>query len=132
MDSKWREYDLEHLLLTILADVQSRPVAGHHFGPPYLTAYQLAFELDLRYPQVVQALGYPIGGTGIGQRNSLAQYLGRELSRRIHSGEIMSIEGGLLSDLHLKNVTFHHDGETIDSSLAGYGIDHALFRLSRA
>ncbi len=131
MESQWQQYQLEDLLVAILASIESRPEAGHHLGPPYLTAYQLAIELADRHPELVSALGYPLGGAGVGQHSSLAQYLGRELSRRIHAGEITRIEGALLSDLHLAGVVFKHDGEEIRSSLAGYGMDHALFRMAR-
>ena len=127
-ESQWQRYQLEDLLVGILASIESRPEAGHHLGPPYLTAYQLAVELMERHPEIVSALGYPLGGAGIGQRNSLAQYLGREMSRRIHTGEITRIEGALLSDLHLAAVVFKHGSEEVKSSLAGSGIDHALFR----
>jgi hypothetical protein len=131
MESKWQQYDLETLLVAILSGVASRPEAGHHLGPPYLTAYQLAIELQDQHPEVARALGYPLGGQGIGQQTSLAQYLGRELSRRIHTGEITQIEGALLSDLHLAEVSFKHDGAEIKSSLAGMGFDHALFRRAK-
>lgn len=127
--SKWYEYNLKALLIAILTSVESRPTAGHHFGPPYLTAYQLAIELEKHHPAVAHSLGYPLGGEGVGQRTSLAQYIGRELSRRIHTGEITQIEGALLSDWDLAEVVFKHDGERIKSSLAGYGMDHALFRV---
>ena len=129
--SKWQQYNLEALLTAILASVESRPTAGHHFGPSYLTAYQLAIELKKRHPDVARALDYPLGGEGIGQHTSLAQYIGSELSRRIHNGEIMQIEGALLSDFHVAEVVFKYDGAKIKSSLAGFGFDHALFRIAK-
>ena len=129
--SKWQQYNLEALLITILASVHSRPAAGHHLGPPYLTAYQLAIELQRCHPEVAKALGYPLGGEGVGQQTSLAQYIGRELSRRIHTGEITKIEGALLSDLHVAEVVFKYDGAKIKSSLAGFGFDHAMFRIAK-
>ena len=131
MESKWGHYQLERLIVEILARVESRPEPSHHLGPPYLTAYQLAIELQDRHPDVANALGYPLGGLGIGHHSSLAQYLGRELSRRIHTKEITQIEGALLSDSHLAEVSFKHDGAQIKSSLAGMGFDHALFGRAR-
>jgi hypothetical protein len=59
--------------------------AGSPLRPSHMTAYQLAIELHRRHPQVAAALGQPLGGAGIGQHNSLAQYLPRELSRRTTS-----------------------------------------------
>lgn len=128
--SKWDQYQIESLLVAILAAVDSRP-AGHHLGPPYLTAYQLAIELQRCHPDVARALGYPLGGEGIGQPNSLAQYLGQQLSRRIHTGEITGIEGALFSDLHVAEVVFKYDGAKIKSTSAGYGFDHTMFRISK-
>jgi hypothetical protein len=37
--------------------------------------------------------GHEVGGLGIGTRNSLAQYLAGELSRRIKSGDLATVEG---------------------------------------
>ena len=71
MESQWQRYQLEDLLVAILASTESRPEAGHHLGPPYLTAYQLAIELANRHPEIVSALGYPLGGAGVGQHSLL-------------------------------------------------------------
>lgn len=39
-------------------------VPGHHFGPPFVTAYQLAIALDREYPQIREALAHEVGGEG--------------------------------------------------------------------
>ncbi len=101
----------------------------HHFGRPYLAAYQLAIAFAHEAPEAVAALGYQIGGEGTGERNSLAQYLARELSARIKDGRIGHIEGAFLSNLHLNDITFMHNDNLIRSSLTGSGYDLSLFRL---
>lgn len=132
MESKWQQYELEALLIAILSGVASRPEAGHHLGPPYLTAYQLAIELQDQHPEVARALGYPLGGQGTGQQTSLAQYLGRELSRRIHTGEITQIEGTLFQTCIWPRCRSSTTVQEIKSSLAGMGFDHTLFRRAKS
>jgi hypothetical protein len=86
---------------TIL-DEQQYIKSGHHLGRPFLTTYQIAIELNKRFPDVCAGLGLSIGGKGLGKHSSLPQYLGRELSRNIKNGALPDIEGGFLSNLHLK------------------------------
>ena len=81
------------------------------------------------YPNDVQNLGYPVGGEGIGQRNSLAQYLARELSRRIHTGSIRNIEGRFLSNQFLEQISFLFGNEVIVSSLTDTQYPLSMFRL---
>ena len=126
--SEWQEYALEEKIYTLLADVQYyRP--EHHFGRPFLTAYQLTIEFARRYPQDFDQLGYQIGGKGIGQRVSLTQYLAGQLSARMQSGEITDIEGAYLSNRHLNSIIFDHDGQKIESSLTQISFPLSMFRL---
>lgn len=80
-------------------------------------------------------LGYPMGGAGTGQHNSLSQYIGRELSGRIkraeQAGEAYPIEGAFFSNVYAEEVRYRRtNGEPIVSSLAGTGLDMAMFRLA--
>lgn len=127
MVSKWQQYGIEAKLIQILKEVRTT-VPDHHFGKPYLSAYQLAIEIAQRHPEVVQALGYQLGGRDIGTPNSLAQYLAQQLSQRVHAGKIPQVQGALFADQHLQTLAFRHQGETITSSLTGTGIPLALFR----
>ncbi|MET8853616.1 hypothetical protein [Amycolatopsis sp. NPDC004625] len=71
---------------------------GHHLGRPHTTAYQLAIALHTRYPEAAHELGFEIGGVDTGRHNSLAQYLGQQLSTRIAlDGDASAIEGAFLS-----------------------------------
>jgi len=124
--SQWAEHNIHAKLTTILGTVASH---DHHFGRPLLTAYQLAIEFAARYPIETDDLGYPIGGAGTGQQNSLSQYLARELSQRIKAGTITNIEGLFLSNLHLNDVRFDTDEGVISSSLTGTPFTLSLYRL---
>lgn len=77
-----------------------------HFGRPYISAYQLAIEMKRRYPETVAAIGKPVGGAGIGQHNSLAQYLSNELSKQIKQGDEHRVEGAFFSNENATSVAF--------------------------
>lgn len=126
--SEWQELDLEQKVLLILRNVPDAS-ADHHLGRPFLTAYQIAIEFAARYPEDTRRLGFPIGGVGTGQRNSLAQYLAGQLSRNISAGRMTEIEGGFLSNQHLNDITFQGGEGTIRSSLTGSGFTLSMFRL---
>jgi len=127
--SVWSDYEVEGKITDILR--QTPYQEAHHFGRPYLSAYQLAIAVDRRWPSVRAALGnLPLGGLGIGTRNSLAQYLAGELSRRIKSGDLTTIEGAFLTDQDLAELVYvESDGRRVTSSLTGSGYDLSLFRL---
>jgi hypothetical protein len=103
----------------------------HHLGRPYLTAYQLAIEVEASHPEIATTLGVTIGGKGTGAATSLAQYLARELSRNIRrDGQQYPIEGARLSDDHLTTLIYRTaEGAPLTSSLAGSGIACSMFRL---
>lgn len=81
--SLWEVHQIEEKIRAILSDVEYYD-PDHHFGRPFFTAYQLAIELEKRYPPVVAAIGYPIGGKGVGVKSSFSQYLARELSKKLN------------------------------------------------
>lgn len=125
--SHWQDLELEAEISRILAEVPE--AVPHHLGAPYLTAYQLAIEVAQRRPDVLNELGVPLGGRGSGKRTSLAQYLARELSRRINLDPEYPIEGGFLSNWHLHDISFEKDGGIIHSSLTGTPYTLSMFRL---
>lgn len=126
--STWEILDMDSKILTILQDVPDS-ADGHHLGRAYLTAYQLAIEFRNRHPGDVEQIGYPIGGVGTGQRNSFSQYIAQQLSIRIRSGRLPEVEGGFLSNLHLKGIHFLAGEDEITSSLTGSGFTLSMFRL---
>jgi hypothetical protein len=127
--SIWSDYDVEAKVVEVLGDVH--PVNDyHHFGRPYVSAYQLAIALDARYPEVAAALGVTIGGAGTGERDSLSQYLARELSRRIKSDAVYPVQGAFISNEAVHELSYDTaSGERVTSSLTGTGFDLSLFRL---
>lgn len=128
--SRWEEMQFEERIRSILDEIQYvRP--DHHMAPPFLTAYQIAIEFACRFPDDFQTTGLPVGGQGIGEHNSLAQYIAHELSRRIQSQEIRDIQGGFLSNKHLMGISFDNCGTRIDSSLTEGQFDLSMFRLKR-
>lgn len=95
-----------------------------------MTAYQLAIKLDRAHPEVKEALGWHIGGVGNG--NSLAQYLANQLSKRIKSeGDTCRVERGVpVHDAVTALLHFGAEGQEIRSSLTGTGVDLSLYRRS--
>lgn len=129
--TKWEQYDIEGKVINILQKVQSHN-PDHHFGKPFLTAYQLAIAFANEYPKATEAIGWPIGGAGVGQHNSLAQYLALELSRHIKADPAFPVEGAFLSDNDLKAISFKHETGPIHSSLADSGYALSMFRFKES
>jgi hypothetical protein len=133
--SIWESESVLDAVLEGLSEPHLNNPLGHHFGRPYLTAYQLAIKVDAAHPNIRLALGVELGGRGTGERTSLAQYLARELSRRIkHAAESHApyvVEGAFVSNEHLTALSYvKADGSTLTSSLTGTGFDLSLFRLT--
>lgn len=133
--SVWESESVLDAVLEALGGVHLNNLDGHHFGHPYLTAYQLAIKIDSAHPAIGTSLGVSVGGSGIGVRTSLAQYLGRELSKRIRrageTGNYFPVEGAFLSNEHLTGLSYiRADGSDLISSLTGTGFDLSLFRVA--
>ncbi len=126
--SQWEDLDMDAKILSILRDVPDS-ADGHHLVRAYLTAYQIAIEFRNRHPDDFKRIGYPLGGAGTGQRNSLSQYIAQRLSARIGSGKLPEVEGGFLSNQHLKGIHFLAGEQEITSSLTGTGFTLSMFRL---
>jgi len=124
-EAKWNILQMEEKITKILASVVHEP--EHHFGRPFTTPYKIADEFQRMYPKDFSALGKEIGGEGIGQHHSLAQYIANQLSRRILDKSINTIEGRFLyrgNRVSLKNSS---NGQEILSS--GQSSDLSIFRL---
>lgn len=125
--AKWEELNIEAHISEILGEVEY--YREHHFNRPFLTAYQLAIKFNQRFQNEVRELGFPVGGEGVGQRNSLAQYLAGQISKRIVSGELQGIEGAFISSNDLETISFKNGDEIIVSSLTETQYDLSMFRL---
>ncbi|MEQ4487574.1 MAG: hypothetical protein AAC993_01890 [Dehalococcoides mccartyi] len=126
MVGQWQQHNIEPRIIQILQEVQD---CGHHFGRPYLTAYQLAIEFQQRHPDISIALDREIGGAGTGKYVSLAQYLARQLSASILNDPHYPIEGAFISNQNVKELSYNAEDKIITSSLtvSSYGL--SMFRL---
>ena len=124
--SIWKDHAIEQRIREILASV---PDEGHHFGLPFLTAYQIAIAFDQRHPREAALIAKPVGGKDTGRHDSLAKYFANQLSRRIREGELPGIEGRFLNGRFLRSLEYLNRGETVASSLGR--ADMAIFRLAR-
>ena len=129
--SLWEQHRMEERVRRVLEDVHLNNPQGHHFGRPYLSSYQIAIALDAEDPGLKHGLGKPVGGSGTGAHNSLAQYIGGELSRQIKvQGELHYAEGAFLSNERVQAIAYRGaDGSQVLSSLVGTDFDMALFRM---
>ena len=125
--SIWEDYAIEARVRGIL-DVQARE-PGHHFGRPFLTAYQIAISFAEGFRADYLLIGKQIGGKGTGPSHSLAQYLARELSDRIKNGRVTGIEGADLHGMHLKTLEYRSSEGDVESS-AGPSSELSMFRLA--
>ena len=125
------DHDIDGLVLTALQSVPLLNADGQHFGRPFVSSYQLAIALDAEEPNLATALDMQIGGRGTGTNKSMAQYIGRELSRRIEAaGDSHYAEGAFMSSLHVESIHYRRPvGPPVISSLPGTPYDVAVFRL---
>jgi hypothetical protein len=60
--SKWDSEGMAEKVVEALSDTRLANPTGHHFGRPFVTAYQLAIEIERRHPGTAAALGKGLGG----------------------------------------------------------------------
>ena len=123
--SIWQDQSIESHIREILASV---PDDGHHFGRPFLSAYQIAIAFEQRYPQEANLIAKPVGGKDTGRHDSLAEYFANQLSRRIRASNLPGIEGGYLNGQFLESLRYENGQETVASSLGRANM--SIFRLT--
>ena len=123
----WEDFLIEARVRAIL-DVPPRG-PGHHFGRPFLTAYQIAISFAERFPSDHSLIGKHIGGKGAGPSQSLAQYLAWQLSARIKNHRLPGIEGADLHGTHLRKLEYHSKQGDLESS-TGSSAELSMFRLA--
>lgn len=123
----WEDNDLEQKIVEVLSAVTYYE-PNHHFGRPFLTAYQLAILLKASFPETFRRFGHPIGGKGSGVRYSFTSYLAGQLSQKVLNGQVANIEGGFLSNRRLVDIEFNDAGESVVSSLTESQYDLSMFR----
>jgi hypothetical protein len=123
--TKWDEFEVLDKVREALAEVEA-PANGS--GRPYLTAYQLAIRVDRAHPDLKDHFGGTVGGAGIGQHNSMVQYLAGQLTQL--AGGDVRIERVALSNDGVASMTFKATGGgEIANSLLGTEYPTSLFRL---
>jgi hypothetical protein len=123
--TKWDELNVLDKVHEALAEVKA-PDNGS--GRPYLTAYQLAIKVDRAHPDLKHHFGGAVGGAGIGQHNSLTEYLAGRLTQL--AGGDFPIERVSLSNVDVATMTFKATGGgEITNSLLGTEYPTSLFRL---
>jgi hypothetical protein len=121
--SDWTKYNFEAEIRKILQNKYHKPDPKHHLGRPFMTAYQIAIELNNNNPSIAQALGLKIGGKGIDEKHSLSQYIANQLSTRIKSGQITDIEGAFIALDDINKLEFENNIEPSNDN------DISIFRL---
>lgn len=98
-------------------------------GNQYLTAYEIALELENRHPTVVDRLAMPRGGLDNRENTGLPQYIERMLSQRVlREGHACPIEGGFLSPALIDRLEMSsRRGSVVSSVTGGDGI--SVFRV---
>ncbi|MHC1753605.1 hypothetical protein [Humidesulfovibrio sp.] len=125
--SKWEEHRVGEAVLQVLRAVRDKS-GGHRLDVPFLTAYQIAIEISMQNPEMLNDLKISLGGAGTGVRHSFAQYLGRELSQR-HVD--MGIEGAFLSNRHIEVLEFFGGDSSVKSSVVGDAGTISMFRIQK-
>ena len=124
--SIWEDFSIEARVRDILNVPPREP--SHHFGRPFLTAYQIAISFADRFPDEHDLIGKQIGGRGTGPSHSLAQYLAWELSDRIKKGRLTGVDGADLHGTHLKKLECRSSEGDVESS-TGSSSELSMFRL---
>ncbi len=126
--SFWQEHDLTSKIETILGKFHPN-IAGKDFGKPYVSAYQIAFEFAREYSGIMQLSGYEVGGKDTDDRNSLALFIARELSTRIRTNQVTSIDCVFLAYKDIEALNYSYMGTTMVSNIGETAFDLALFRM---
>jgi hypothetical protein len=124
--SMWDELRLSDAVTEILR--RDSHVAGHKFGRPFLTPYQIAIELRTSFRPQFDRIGKPLGGKGTGQQDSVAQYLALQLARLAETESLPQVQGAFLARAHLDALTYSVGGESITSS-SEQAYDLSMYRL---
>ena len=115
--SLWAQHDFHGKVVDVL----------RRYPDKFLTAYQLAIEMERTFERGVDYPNWPVGGAGLGAHSSLTQYLAGELSYRIEHGEITEIESGRLSHRHISRLTF--DENRVGATTLRSRDSQSIFRL---
>src|SRR5689334_17534757 len=109
-DSEWKD-DFEDRVIALLRSNQFELKQPHHFGRPFVGAYQLAVAFETHHAAICQQYGKGIGSQYLGMSN-LAAYIARQLSQNIKSDpEGYPVEGVWLAGQGLADLHFWYQDE---------------------
>lgn len=129
----WWTHGMEERVREVLHAVHLNSDQAHALGRPFVSSYQRAILIDELDPNLKAVIGKEVGGSGTGAHHSLAQYLGKELTRQIRAdGEAHFVEGAFMSNERVRSIIHEGaNGADVVSSVAGTANDITLFRLRR-
>ena len=122
--SLWEKHSFLNKILEILPD-EIWHKSSPHMGKPFLSSYQLAIEFANRHSSIVAEMNLQIGGKGIEEHVSLAQYISRGLSQAIANGN-SDIDGGFLTGHNAKAWLFTNEKD--NSVLEASTLDLSIWR----
>lgn len=123
--SLWDQQDVTNLIRQILRSLP--PDAVYGTGRPFLTTYQIAIELERRFPQVVANLNHAPGGSGQGPY-AITTYIARWLPDRILKRGVADIELRFLAPNDLTTLAFDNHGTPMQATTNQSGFNSTMFR----
>ncbi|MDZ4672728.1 MAG: hypothetical protein SH821_17840 [Phototrophicales bacterium] len=114
-DTNWKNV-FEPVVLDILRSDVFNLKQAHHFGRPFVTAYQLAVAVEQIIPDICQQLQFVIGEKTANGKINLPQYLANQLSREIKENAHYEVEGTWLCGTSLVSLTYSHDPEVSEAA----------------
>ena len=120
-DSYWSRHDFHGKIVGVL----------RRYPGKFLTAYQLAIEIEQNYRRGVDYPDYPVGGEGSGSSQTLTQYIANQLPYRIEI-DPSDIEMARLSHSHIGQIVFSNEGKEIRASTISSWDSQAIFRIKAA
>jgi hypothetical protein len=123
--SLWDQHNMTDLIRQILGT--AAPDAVYNTGRPFLTTYQIAIELERRFPQVVANLNHALGGSGQGPY-AITTYIARWLPDRIMNRGVADIELRFLAPNDLTTLEFDNQGTMMAATTNQSGFNSTMFR----
>lgn len=130
--SMWEKHKMTSKVLEVLESVETPRLKDgtvHHFGKPFMDAYQIAIEIERRHHGIAARLGKSIGGAARG-RDGMTQYISNELSKQIKGqGDDHPVQGRFLSTTNISRTIYSGPSGEITSSLGDADSGIGIYRV---